>query len=147
MMGVFGGGACDVVATNRLAQISPPILGPFHHPTSSLHNSQSIAWDTFLRENPEWAFRTDSAFCEIFEQNSNDAAKSSMIDNMAKTCGACNLNALEAFVNAVGNKLVKSSVVDCMLPHISKGVDVTPVTDKIDRYASLRIITYVPHMG
>lgn len=117
--------------------ISSPLLYPFLLPTSSLHNSQSNAWDTFLRENPEWAFRADSAFCEIFEQNSNDASKSSMIDNMAKTCGACNLHALEAFVNAVGNKLTKSSVVDHMLPHISKGVDVTPVTNKIDRYASL----------
>jgi hypothetical protein len=89
--------------------------------------SQSMAFDEYLRDNPEWAFSANVEFAQVFSLNTNTASKSNYVDELAKNCGAANVRALLLFLNSVDNVSTQSCMCDQIFPYIDKSEDTQPV--------------------
>jgi hypothetical protein len=82
--------------------------------------SQSMAFDNYLNDNPEWAFRADVEFAQCFNLNSNTSCKSSYVDKLAESCGAADQKALVLFLQSVNNVSTQSGMCDKIFPFMDK---------------------------
>jgi len=107
--------------------------------------SQSMAFDNYIEENPEWAFRVDNNFRQIFLEMDNGAVASSWVDKLADECAASSLDCLWLFIKSnrahSNNGATQSSLCDTMFPFMDKSNDIEKLIASFDNEATRMSLT------